>query len=216
MFMRVAVPEFGAFSMAAARVGLACLIMLVIVTAFRQTLALGRRWKTYLAVGAVNTAIPFIAYSFARAAHPGWLQRDCQLDDPGVERADRVALVQAAPRCAEVAGIAFAFAGVLVLVGLQPVALTPLAVVGMLAAALAASMYATAGFLIKHYLTDDGPDAEVSQVGVGHRDGARRHRGCCFPASRWRRQRCRRSRPGVPCWRCRCSAPSLATCCSFI
>ncbi len=41
---------------------------------------------------------------FCRAAHPGWLQRDCQLDDPGVERADRVALVQAAPRCAEVAG----------------------------------------------------------------------------------------------------------------
>ena len=102
MFMRVAVPEFGAFSMAAARVGLACLIMLVIVAAFRQTLALGRRWKTYLAVGAVNTAIPFIAYSFAAQHIPGRLQRDCQLHHAGVERADCVALVQTAPRCAEV------------------------------------------------------------------------------------------------------------------
>ena len=79
MFMRVAVPEFGAFDGCCAP-GWLCLIMLVIVTAFRQTLRRSAL-ETYLAVGAVNTAIPFIAYS-RRAAHPGWLQRDCQPTTP--------------------------------------------------------------------------------------------------------------------------------------
>ena len=164
MFMRVAVPEFGAFSMAAARVGLACLIMLVIVTAFRQTLALGRRWKTYLAVGAVNTAIPFIAYSFAAQHIPAGYSAIANSTTPVWSALIAWLWFKQRLGALKWLGIAFAFAGVLVLVGLQPVALTPLAVIGMLAAALAASMYATAGFLIKHYLTDDGPDAEVSQV----------------------------------------------------
>ena len=61
MFMRVAVPEFGAFSMAAARVGLACVMMLLLVAVLRQSLDFRARWRTYLAIGAVNTAIPFIA-----------------------------------------------------------------------------------------------------------------------------------------------------------
>ena len=65
MFMRVAVPEFGALSMAAARVGIACVIMFALVAALRLPLDFRARWKTYLAVGAVNTTIPFIAYSFA-------------------------------------------------------------------------------------------------------------------------------------------------------
>ena len=164
MFMRVAVPEFGAFSMAAARVGLACLIMLVIVAAFRQTLALGRRWKTYLAVGAVNTAIPFIAYSFAAQHIPAGYSAIANSTTPVWSALIAWLWFKQQLGALKWLGIAFAFAGVLVLVGLQPVALTPLAVIGMLAAALAASMYATAGFLIKHYLTDDGPDAEVSQV----------------------------------------------------
>ena len=51
-------------------------------------------------------------------------------------------------------GIVFAFAGVLVLVGLQPVALTPLVIAGMFAAVLAAGLYAMASFLIKRYLSE--------------------------------------------------------------
>jgi len=65
MFMRVAVPEFGAFSMALARVGMAAIIMLGIVAALRQSIHFRARWKTYVAIGAINTALPFIAYSFA-------------------------------------------------------------------------------------------------------------------------------------------------------
>jgi drug/metabolite transporter (DMT)-like permease len=155
MFMRVAVPEFGAFSMAAARVGLACLIMLGIVAALRQPLNFRARWKTYLAVGGVNTAIPFIAYSFAAQHIPAGYSAIGNSTTPvwGALIAWLWFKEQLGPL--KWLGIVCAFAGVLVLVGLQPVALTPLVIVGILVVVLAAAMYATASFLIKRYLSGE-------------------------------------------------------------
>lgn len=154
MFMRVAVPEFGAFSMAATRVGLACAIMLVLVGALRQSMDFRRRWKTYLAIGAVNTAIPFIAYSFAAKHIPAGYSAIANSTTP-VWSAIIMWLWFKAPLGAlKWVGIVFAFSGVLVLVGLQPVALTPMVIAGIVAAVLAASMYATASFLIKQYLSE--------------------------------------------------------------
>lgn len=155
MFMRVAVPEFGAFSMAAARVGLACVIMLAIVAALRQSLDFRRRWKTYLAVGAVNTAIPFIAYSFAAQHIPAGYSAIANSTTPVWSALIMWLWFKQPLGALKWIGIAFAFAGVLVLVGLQPVALTPLVIAGIAAAVLAASMYATASFLIKRHLTGD-------------------------------------------------------------
>ena len=152
MFMRVAVPEFGAFSLAAARVGLAWLVMLVWVMLLRQPMDFRRRWKTYLAIGAVNTAIPFIAYSFAAQHIPAGYSAIANSTTP-VWTALIMWLWFKEPLGAlKWLGIVFAFSGVLVLVGLQSVALTPLVIAGIVAAVLAASMYATASFLIKRYL----------------------------------------------------------------
>ncbi len=165
MFMRVSVPEFGAFAMAAARVGLACLIMLVIIAALRQSLDLKRRWKTYLGVGAVNTAIPFIAYSFAAQHIPAGYSAIANSTTPVWSALIMWLWFKQPLGALKWLGIVFAFSGVLVLVGLQPVALTPLVIAGMVVAVLAASMYATASFLIKRYLTGDADATDAhSQV----------------------------------------------------
>ena len=155
MFMRVAVPEFGAFAMATARVGIACAIMLTIVAALRLPLEFRVRWKTYLAIGAVNTTIPFIAYSFAALHIPAGYSAIANSTTPvwGALIAWLWFKERLGP--AKWVGIVCAFAGVLVLVGLQPVKLTPMVLAGMVAAVVAASMYATASFLIKRYLTGD-------------------------------------------------------------
>ena len=155
MFMRVAVPEFGAVAMAAARVGTACVIMLVIVAALRLPLDFRARWKTYLAVGAVNTTIPFIAYSFAAQHIPAGYSAIANSTTPVWGALIAWLWFKEKLGVAKWIGIVFAFAGVLVLVGLQPVALTPLVLAGIVAAVAAASMYATASFLIKRYLTGD-------------------------------------------------------------
>ena len=153
MFMRVAVPEFGALSMAAARVAIALGIMLVIVAALRLPLDFRARWKTYLAVGAVNTTIPFIAYSFAAQHIPAGYSAIANSTTPvwGALIAWLWFKERLGP--AKWVGIVCAFAGVLVLVGLQPVRLTPMVLAGIAAAVAAAGVYAAASFLIKRYFT---------------------------------------------------------------
>lgn len=155
MFMRVAVPEFGAFSMAAARVGIALGIMLLIVAVLRLPLDFRARWKTFLAVGAVNTTLPFIAYSFAAQHIPAGYSAIANSTTPvwGALIAWLWFKERLGP--AKWVGIVCAFAGVLVLVGLQPVRLTPMVLAGIAAAVAAACVYATASFLIKRYFTGD-------------------------------------------------------------
>ena len=155
MFMRVAVPEFGAFAMATARVAVACVIMLAIVALLRLPLDFRARWKTYLGVGAVNTTIPFIAYSFAAQHIPAGYSAIANSTTPVWGALIAWLWFKEKLGTAKWIGIVFAFAGVLVLVGLQPVALTPMVLAGIVAAVAAASMYASASFLIKRYLTGD-------------------------------------------------------------
>ena len=125
MFMRVAVPEFGAVAMAAARVGIACVIMLLIVATLRLPLDFRMRWKTYLAIGAVNTTIPFIAYSFAALHIPAGYSAIANSTTPVWSALIAWLWFKEALGPAKWVGIVCAFAGVIVLVGLQPVALTP-------------------------------------------------------------------------------------------
>ena len=161
MFMRVAVPEFGAFAMAATRVGLACVIMLGLCAALRLSLNFRARWKTYLGVGAVNTAIPFIAYSFAAQHIPAGYSAIANSTTPVWGALIAWLWFKQPLGVWKWLGIVCAFAGVLVLVGLQPVALTPLVVAGMVAAVLAAAMYATASFLIQRYLAGKAGDSGI-------------------------------------------------------
>ena len=155
MFMRVAVPEFGAFAMAATRVGIACVIMLAIVLALRLPTNFRTRWKTYLAVGAVNTTIPFIAYSFAAQHIPAGYSAIANSTTPVWSALIAWLWFKERLGPAKWIGVACAFAGVVVLVGLQPVRLTPMVLAGIGAAVAAACGYATASFLIKRYLTGD-------------------------------------------------------------
>jgi drug/metabolite transporter (DMT)-like permease len=65
MFMRIAAPEFGAFALAGARIAMAAAAMLLLLLILRTPTHFKTHWKKFLVVGAVNTAIPFIAYCFA-------------------------------------------------------------------------------------------------------------------------------------------------------
>jgi len=65
LFMRVAVPEFGVMALIFLRVGIAALILLPLLLIKKQTQALRDNLIPALAVGVINSAIPFclIAYS---------------------------------------------------------------------------------------------------------------------------------------------------------
>ncbi len=154
MFMRIAAPEFGAVGLAGARVVLACVAMLAIVYALRESMRFATHWKKYAVVGAINTAVPFAAYCFAALHIPSGYSAIANSTTPIWGALIASFWFKDKLGAAKWFGVVFAFAGVIALVGLKPVGVTPLVVAGMVACLLAASMYATASFLIKRYLSD--------------------------------------------------------------
>lgn len=65
LFMRVAVPEFGPGPLAALRVCFAALTLLPIALMRGRLPVIARHWKVILGVGALNSAIPFMLYTYA-------------------------------------------------------------------------------------------------------------------------------------------------------
>jgi len=65
LFMRVGAPEFGPIALAAVRVGLASVMLIPLLASRGQLAELRTHWKGLLLVGALNSAIPFVLFTFA-------------------------------------------------------------------------------------------------------------------------------------------------------
>ena len=166
VFMRVAVPALGPVVLAFVRVDVAALALLGLAYAQRRFPPFRTRWRDFAIVGVVNSALPFLLFSYAaqhitastgailNATSPffGAVAAAIWLGEPLTRR--------------KVAGMALGFVGVAVLVGWHPDTMTrdtALAIVACLAAALC---YALAGTFAKRRLKDVPPFAvaTASQV----------------------------------------------------
>lgn len=65
LFMRVAAAEFGPVALAAARVVGASALLLPLLAWRGESAALRRHWRPLLVVGIANSALPFVAFSYA-------------------------------------------------------------------------------------------------------------------------------------------------------
>lgn len=65
MFMRLAAPEFGAWPLAALRVGGAALMLVPLVWLAGHLGALRQHWRAIAVVGCLNSAVPFVLYNVA-------------------------------------------------------------------------------------------------------------------------------------------------------
>ena len=65
LFMRIAVPAFGPFALAALRVAGASLLLLPLLAARGELPALRRHWRAIAVVGVTNSAIPFACFAYA-------------------------------------------------------------------------------------------------------------------------------------------------------
>lgn len=65
LFMRLGAGEFGPLALAAVRVGLASVVLLPLALASGQGAPLRRHWRDIAIVGISNSALPFLAYSYA-------------------------------------------------------------------------------------------------------------------------------------------------------
>jgi len=65
LFMRIGVQELGTFPTAGLRVGIAAAFLLPLLLARGHGAALRQHWKLTLVVGTLNSAIPFVCFSYA-------------------------------------------------------------------------------------------------------------------------------------------------------
>ena len=65
LFMRMAAPAFGAIALSEVRVGVASLVLLPLLFARGLGPALRRHWRAVAVVGLLNSALPFMFYSYA-------------------------------------------------------------------------------------------------------------------------------------------------------
>jgi drug/metabolite transporter (DMT)-like permease len=65
LFMRIAVPAFGPFALAALRVAGASLLLLPLLAARGEMPALRRHWRPIALVGVTNSAVPFACFAYA-------------------------------------------------------------------------------------------------------------------------------------------------------
>ena len=151
LFIRVAVPELGAFVLVAARVGLAALALTLFAVAGRRALKLRGLWGPLLFVGFFNTAVPFSLISAAEVHLTASLA--AILNSTTVMFTALVAAFWLGdPLTArKISGVLLGVVGVAVLVGWDPLPLSPIVLLSVVAVLGASLCYGVGGVFTKKY-----------------------------------------------------------------
>ena len=97
LFMRLGAGEFGPVALSAVRVGGAALLLLPLMYWRGQAGDLRQHWRAILVVGVINSALPFLAYSYAALSITAGLSSIFNAADTAVRRSGGVAVVARAP-----------------------------------------------------------------------------------------------------------------------
>lgn len=150
LFMRVAVPVFGAAPVAAGRALFAAVFLLAWVAWIRrERIGLREHWRDHLVIALANNVAPFFCFAWAAATLPaGYLSVINGLVPLWAAVIAAVALKE--PLGARrIAGFALGIGGVALIVNLGPVVLDARAVLAALVGVLGAAFWGWSGILIK-------------------------------------------------------------------
>jgi drug/metabolite transporter (DMT)-like permease len=157
LFMRIATVEFGALPTAALRVAIATLFLLPILFWRGLGPALHARWKAVLAVGVLNSGIPFACFSFALLSITTGLSAILNATVPLFGAAIAWVWLKDRPNATRALGLAIGFAGVVMLAwdkaSFKPDASGMAPGWAVLACLLATFCYGLAASITKRYLS---------------------------------------------------------------
>ncbi len=139
IFLRIAAPSFGALALAELRVLLAGIALLAYAVAFGRSLPRLADWRAHLMIGAFNSGIPFALFAFAALHIGASYMAVLNATSPLFGALFGVALGREQIGAGKIVGMLLGIAGVALLVGLGPIAVT-----GWTLAAAAASLGASA------------------------------------------------------------------------
>ncbi|HEX2280939.1 MAG TPA: EamA family transporter [Thermomicrobiales bacterium] len=157
LFVRIAVPAFGPVALVDLRVLIAGVVLLLWVVARSELPPFWRRWREYLVLGALNVALPFTLIAWAALTVPASLGSILMATVPLFTAP--VAAIQLNERVSgrQAAGLIVGFIGVGILVGLNPLPLTPAFVTAVSALLGAAALYALGGVYTARRFTGASP-----------------------------------------------------------
>ncbi len=168
LFIRVAAPALGPIVLIEARVLLAGLVLLASALLARRQPSPRGRWRAFLVIGAINSALPFTLISAAELNLTASLAATLNATTPLFGAVVSAVWVGEALTLRRVAGLLLGFAGVAVLVGLGPLPLTVPVLWGVGASLLAALSYGVAAVYATRHTQGVPPlaTATYSQLGA--------------------------------------------------
>jgi len=140
-FMRVAVPALGPFWLAFLRVTIAFAALFAFAAIQRSIPPLRARWRDYLVVGIVNSALPFVLFCFAEQYISASSAAILNATSPFFGAIVAALWLKEPLTTRQVAGMSLGLAGVMLLVGWQPEPLTGPILAATLACIAAALCY---------------------------------------------------------------------------
>lgn len=185
LFMRVAAPPFGPVALIALRVAIASAFLLPVLAMRGGLGALRPHWPHLLAVGVLNSAVPFCLLAYAELTLTAGFTSVLNAAAPLFAAIVAFAWLGERMSAWRVLGLAIGFVGVIVLVGGSSALDARQGGLAVAAALGATVLYGLAGSYAKRYLTGVPPLA-VATV-------ARSRRQSCW--RRWRYGCGRRTRP---------------------
>ena len=148
-FMRVAVPALGPLWLAFVRVVLAFAALFVFAAIRRDIPPLRERWRDYLVVGSINSALPFALFCFAEQYITASSAAILNATSPFFGAVVAALWLRTALTLRQVAGMVLGLAGVALLVGWQPEPLSALTLSATLACLGAALCYGVSSVYAK-------------------------------------------------------------------
>ncbi len=152
-FMRVAVPTLGPIWLAESRVAIAFAVLFALALARRDVPAFRSRWRGFLVVGAVNSALPFTLFCFAEQFLAASTAAILNATSPFFGAIVAAVWLKAPLKPSTLAGMALGLAGVIFLVGWHAERQDAMTWMAMLACLVAALCYGIASVYAKARMT---------------------------------------------------------------
>lgn len=149
LFMRLIAPVWGPWWTAELRVAVAGIAMLAFMAATRRPMDFRRNWKQYLLLGTLNSALPFVLFSYAALTLPAGYSAIVNATTPLWGALLGAMVLGETLGARKIAGLASGVVGVALLVRLGPVAVTPQLLLATGACAAAALCYGIASVWTK-------------------------------------------------------------------
>ena len=156
LFMRIIAPVLGPLWTAEIRVGVAGCAMLLFMFTTRRDMDFGRNWRTYLALGILNAALPFSFFAYAAMTLPAGYSAIVNATSPLWGALVGAVVLKEKLTARKIAGLFAGVVGVAFLVRLGPAQFDGQLLLAALACLAAAFCYGMAGAY-----------AKLKSVGIG-------------------------------------------------